>query len=296
MPGIVFAILTIVGMAAFTLLLRGALEFWPVGTTGILSRIVTLMLLGGWVLGTRSGWRRLIPGGMGRQLLLMGAISIVINLFLFGSLRFTTATNHALLYRLDLIFVVLIGAAWGIERIGWSQLALLPVMLAGVTLVLDVQHFQWQGHFIGDAMAVAAAFGFAVNAFIIRRILRKVDEAATALYNHGISTLGFMGLAWWQNEWPRAAQAAMSSSAWVRILALGVVTAAVLPLYYAALHRMQVWKLRAWLLLTPVTVALVEWLLWETHLNAWQYLGSLLVLSGLGGLIWLELRTQRGVS
>lgn len=293
MSAIAFAILTILGMAAFTLLLRGALEFWPVGVTGVLSRIITLMILGAWVLGTGAGWRRLLPRGMGRRLLLMGAISIVINLLMFGSLRFTTATNHALLYRLDLIFVVLIGGVLGLEQIGWRQLALLPMMLLGVALVLDVGQFEWRGHFIGDAMAVGAAFWFALNAFIIRRILQELDEEATALYNHGISALGFVGLALFQDEWRHAAQAALSSAAWLRILALGVVTAAVLPLYYAALHRMEVWRLRAWLLLTPVTVAAAEWLLWETRLSAWQCVGGLLVLGGLAGLIWTEMRTPR---
>ena len=59
--------------------------------------------------------------GVGRWLLLMGAISLVINLLWFGSVRLTTATNCAMLFRLDLLFVVLIGALLGQERIGQGR-------------------------------------------------------------------------------------------------------------------------------------------------------------------------------
>jgi len=109
--GKIFALMTVFCMAALTLLLRATLEFWPVGLGGAFSRSVAVVVLGGWVLTTGAGWRRFAPNGAGPWLLLSGVMTIVLNLLLYGSLKWTTATNHALLYRLDILFVVLIGIA-----------------------------------------------------------------------------------------------------------------------------------------------------------------------------------------
>ena len=290
--GIVFALLTICGMAAFTLLLRSALRHWPVGMAGVLSRAVTLTVLGGWVLATGNGWRRLRMRGAGHLIACMGVLSIGINLLLYGSLTWTTATNHSLLFRLDLVFVVLIGSLLGLERVGTRQLLLIMVMLLGAALVMEVQNFRLQGHFVGDLMVVAAALLFATNAFIIRRLLRTMDEAAAALYNHGISALGFGLLALAERQGGRVAEAMALPSAWLQLVLVGLSTAVTLPLYYAALRRMPIWKLRTWLLLTPIAVAFVEWGLWGVRLSAMQGLGASIVMGGLIVLIRLEGRAR----
>ena len=49
------------------------------------------------------------------------------------------------------------------------------------------------------------------------------------------------------------------------------------------------WKLRAWLLLSPVLVAIVEWL-WGVRLSLSQWLGAAMVLGGLAALIRMEWR------
>jgi len=101
-----YAFLAVVPWVAFTLLLRFLIhvEGWPVGLAGTLSRIVTVPLLAGWVLATGTGWRRLRPQGAGGWLLLMGVNSIIINLLWFASVKWTTATNVAMLFRLDLVW------------------------------------------------------------------------------------------------------------------------------------------------------------------------------------------------
>ncbi|HIQ20351.1 MAG TPA: DMT family transporter [Planctomycetes bacterium] len=288
MGGTAFALLSVLGMAAFTLVLRAALETWPVGLAGVFSRVVTLAALGTWVLARGQGWRRLRPRGTLTWLALMGVVSVLINLLLFGSLKWTTATNNALLFRLDVVFVVLIGWVLGIERPGWRQLALLPLMLAGVALVGEVDRMDWAGHLPGDLMVVGAAFAFAANAFVIRHILRRMDEEAVALVNHGLSTFGFLGLAVGGGEFARMPLAGARPSAWMCLGLLGLVAAVVLPLYYAALRRMAVWKLRAWLLLTPVVVAGLEWAIWGVRPGGGQCVGAALILAGLAGLVRAE--------
>ncbi|NLX94795.1 MAG: DMT family transporter [Rhodopirellula sp.] len=225
-------------------------------------------------------------------LLVMGVVSVGVNALSFTALKFTSATNLAMLFRLDLLFVVLLGAALGLERIKLWQLALLPVMLVGLVLLVGVHDFSWSPQVIGDVMVIGAAFGLAVNAFLIRHILRSIDAETVSLYNHGLSTIGFVALAVWNSEITEASPLLTSPTAWAWIAALGVTAAVSLPLYYAALHRMPVWKLRTFMLTAPLFVAVIEWPFFGLHFGALQFVGAGIVLSGLLALILLESRSD----
>lgn len=290
-----YASLAVVPWVAVTLLLRFLIreEGWPVGLVGTFSRFVAVPLLGAWILVRGAGWRRLRPGRALGWLLLMGAVSIVINVLWFAAPKSTTATNVAMLMRLDLIFVVLIGAALGLERLGAAQLTLVPLMFVGLALLSEIHKFDLGGHLVGDAMAVTASLAFAVNAFVIRYILRTMDEEAVALYNHAISMLGFAALGVACGDFARTGEVLALPRAWLPIALLGVVTAVGLPLYYVALRRMDVWKLRTYMLFAPVLTAAVEWPLWGMRLAPLQWLGAGIILGGLAVLIHIEARASR---
>jgi drug/metabolite transporter (DMT)-like permease len=259
-----------------------------VGLVGTLSRVVTVPLLGAWVLSRGRKLRRLWPGRAWGGLLVMGLISIAINILWFSSVWWTPATNVAMLMRLDLIFVVLIGAAFGLERMGRAQLALVPLMFVGLALLSEIQELDFTGHLVGDLMAVAAALGLAANAFIIRHILRTMDEEAVALYNHAISMLGFVGLALVMGDFGRTGEMLARPGVLLPVAVVGVVAAVGLPLYYVALARMEVWRLRMFMLSTPVITAAVEWPLWGVRLAPLQWLGAAIILGGLAVLIRIE--------
>ena len=287
-------LLAVVPWVAVTLLVRYLVkmgdETWPVGLVGFLSRIITLLLLVAWVLGTGSGWRRLRPRGNGTRLVVMGVLAILINLAWFAAPQWTTGTNMAMLTRLDILFVIVIGASLGLERIGLAQLLLLPFMLFGLGLLIEIQEATWQGHILGDTMMVFAALALAVNAFVIRRILRVMDEESVAVVNHGFGTVGFLGLALAGGDFSRLDALLHNSTACIGVAVLGVLTALSLPLYYVALKRMPVWKLRMCLLSAPVMCAMVEWPLWGMELTGLQCVGAIIILAGLAMLIHLESR------
>ena len=286
--------LAAVPWVVFTLLLRFvvSMEGWPVGLVGTFSRAVTVPLLAGWVLATGRGWRRLLPDGVLGWLLVMGGFSLLANLCWFGSVRWTTATNVAMLFRTDLVFVVLIGMVLGLERIGPAQLAVLPVILAGLGLVIEIQNFDLGGHLVGDLMAVCAAFGLAANAFVIRHIMRVMDEEAVALYNHAISTWGFVAVGVIGGGFSRTGELFRQPEALSLVVVLGVIAAVALPLYYVALRRMSVWKLRTFMLAVPVITVSIEWPLWGASPSGLQCLGGLIVLAGLAALIQIESRQE----
>jgi probable blue pigment (indigoidine) exporter len=283
----------IVPWVAITLLLKYLVDILqlPVGLAGTMSRAVTLVILGAWVLSTGQGWRRLVPRGEGGWLLVMGLVSNVINLCWFAAPKWTPATNVAMLVRLDVVFIAVIGAVLGLERLRAVQVSLLGVMLAGLALLTEIHKFDFSGHLLGDSMVVLAALGLAVNAFIIRGILEVMDETAVAFYNHAISAAGFVALAF--RDGPSASFAAVlhQRSALLGILAMGLAASIQLPLYYIALRQLELWKLRMFFLLTPVLTAAGEWLLWNVHLSRWQCVGGGIILVGLAAMILVEGRS-----
>jgi drug/metabolite transporter (DMT)-like permease len=133
-----------------------------------------------------------------------------------------------------------------------------------------------------------------VNAFIIRRILTVMDTLAVSLYNLLASGIGFLAIALIQDEFTELPRLAAQPYAWWWIIALGGATAISLPLYYAALRRMPVWELRAWMLLAPVLVAVVEWCIWGITITPMQFCGALMLLAGLAVLIY-EQRLQPAI-
>ena len=199
----------------------------------------------------RNGLAPAAPGSFAGSLLVMGVVAIVLNLLWYNAMRWTTATNAALLFRLDLVFVVLIGTWLGLERIHLPQALLVLLMLAGLAVFTEVQQFDLGGHLVGDPMVVGAACGYAINAFIIRRILTAMDAMSVSLYNLSFSGLGFAAVAWARGEYAELPRVGSQATAWLWIAALGLATAISLPLYYAAFARMPVWKLRTWMLLAP---------------------------------------------
>jgi drug/metabolite transporter (DMT)-like permease len=290
MKNVFYASLAIVPWVALTLMLRWLIgvEGWPVGLVGFVSRIVSLPLLAVWILSTGTGWRRMHPRGRGGWLVLMGLVAIVINLTWFGAVRWTTATNVNLLIRTDVLFVVMIGAVLGVERIGRAHLALLPPMFLGLALLVEIHKFDLGGHLRGDLMTVVAAFAFSVNAFVIRDILLVMEEDSVAFYNHASSGLGFLGLAIVGGDFALLVDPVQMRSAWLPMIAAGVLVAVSLPLYYVALRRMDVWKLRMFMLSSPVLTAMIEWPLWGAKLTGMQCLGGAIMLAALTVLIRLE--------
>jgi drug/metabolite transporter (DMT)-like permease len=113
-----------------------------------------------------------------------------------------------------------------------------------------------------------------------------------ALYNHGISTLGFVGLTLMGGSQSRFREIFASLAAWMPLVLLGVLVAVSLPLYYVALRRMDVWKLRMFMLASPVLTAIVEWPLWGIDLSGLQWLGAAIILAGLAALIHSEARAS----
>ncbi len=289
MQTLFYSAIALIPWIAVTLLLRYMVNIQGLSASlvGILSRVVCLTLLGSWIVTRGTGWRRFQLRGEGRRLIWMGAISTVINLAWFYSLQWTTATNVAILIRTDIVFVILIGATFGFERIRPTQLAVVPLMFIGLGLLCEIQQFDFSGHLTGDLLVVCAALAFSVNAFIIRVILKTLDGEVVAEYNHGISSLGFLAVVLFQGQFAQLPELFTVPRA-SAIIGLGVCTAIGLPLYYMALKHLPVWKLRVCMLAGPVFTALFELWYWELVMTWTQVLGAAMILVGLAAIVLMD--------
>lgn len=286
---VAFAMLAIVSTTAFMLVLRAVMAVWPVGSAGTVSRIGSVVLLALWVVLRGAGPDRLRFAGVGLPLAVMGLLSIVINVAWFAGMQWTTATVAMLLFRLDLLFVLLIGAALGLERLDVTGWVVLPIMLFGLGLVMEVHRLEWSGRLVGNLLIVLSALGLAVNAFVIRRILERMDAEALAVYNHLFSGAGFVLLLLVEGF---STPAVSDIGSWVWIPALVLTAALSTPLYYAALGRMAVWKLRALMLLTPPLAGIAEWVIWGDVLSPAQWVGAALLVGGAAALVWADWRAE----
>ena len=136
---------------------------------GVLSRVVTVTALGMLVFVTGRGMQGFRLHGRGKAILAMGVIAIVNNVTWFLALAWTSATDVALLFRLDLVFVLLLGAVSGTERVRWQVLPVIAAMLGGLALFIGLGSSLGRDRLIGDAVAIGGAFGLALNAFVIRQ-------------------------------------------------------------------------------------------------------------------------------
>jgi len=219
---------------------------------------------------------------------LMVVFAIIINLTLYGAVQWTTATNVGMLIRMDVPFVVVIGSLLGLERIGRAQLLLLAPMFVGLALLVEIQKFDLGGHLFGDLLTVVSAFFFSVNAFVIRRIMRAMPEDAVAFYNHAGSGMGFLALGAIHGDFALLTDPEKIAAGWAPLLTVGLVVAFSLPLYYVALRRMDVWRLRMFMLSIPVLTAAIEWPLWGLPLTTWQCVGGGIILACLALLLRME--------
>jgi drug/metabolite transporter (DMT)-like permease len=288
-----WALVAALGQTALLLVLRHVIRMWPVGAAGAAVRMIAAVLIACCLVLPRGGWRRLAIGTQFWPLMLMGFEAIMVNVCWFGALKYTTATNAAVLQRLDLLFVLLLAAALGLEPLHRAQLLILPVLLGGAALVMRVNEFAFGGagggKLLGDCLVVVGAFFLAANAFVIRGIMRHMEEDAIGFYNMLLSVPGFLVVIAVEGKLgPEPGYSVGSALAWLGLL--GVVSATALVLYYLAMRRMYVWRLRALMLLVPLLTIVLERVLWGVTLAPLQYAGAALLIGGTGLLIVDEIR------
>jgi len=204
-----------------------------------------------------------------------------------GYAVFTTLYFHALevlpasltvllLYTYPVI--VTLGAHWLFrERVTWAQVVALPVVCAGLVMLL------WGGevwYVKGPAIVLALLTAVFYAAYILAssRLLRSVNPLAAGLYIMTAAAAAFV--LWSPPTLERITH--LSGDAWVSIIALALVsTVGAMILFLSGLEKLTSTETSLLSAFEPVTATVAAALVLHESLSVWQVAGGALIIGAL---------------
>jgi drug/metabolite transporter (DMT)-like permease len=209
----------------------------------------------------------------------------------FTGLAQASAPSAAFIQKTLFVWVALLAVPLLGERLGWLQLAALGVLLAGQALILQPVGIAWGS---GESLIALATLLWAVETIVARRVLRSVPSSVV-----GAARLAFglvVLVAYLAATGRLGAVAALRPEQWSWVLLAGVLLAAYVGTWFAALQRAPASVVTAVLVLgAPVTAALSA--IQTGHLAVGPALGGqALVLAGIAMIAVLAIREIRRVA
>lgn len=223
-------------------------------------------------------------------LLLMaaGGVAVVINwLLLFASYRHLSIGLSTVIYNTQPFMLVLMSMLLG-ERVSSVKWAWLTLAFGGVVLVLSSElSAAHQGNgLLGVAMALGAAFFYALTALITRQ-LRQVSPQQIALVQMVVGTLMLLPLVQISFE--------LRPMQWGILLTVGIVhTGIMYQLLYAAIQKLPTPLTGSLSFIYPLVAVMVDKLVFNHTLSLTQLAGGALILLAAAGnnLGWGEKRAK----
>lgn len=223
-------------------------------------------------------------------LLLMaaGGVAVVINwLLLFASYRHLSIGLSTVIYNTQPFMLVLMSMLLG-ERVSSVKWAWLTLAFGGVVLVLSSElSAAHQGNgLLGVAMALGAAFFYALTALITRQ-LRQVSPQQIALVQMVVGTLMLLPLVQISFE--------LKPMQWGILLTVGIVhTGIMYQLLYAAIQKLPTPVTGSLSFIYPLVTVVVDKLVFNHTLSLTQLAGGALILLAAAGnnLGWGEKRAK----
>lgn len=223
----------------------------------------------------RTAW----PGARQLALAACAGVAIVLNwLLLFGAYGRTSISVATVVYNTQPFMLVALGALLLGERPGLARWLWLLLSFGGVALVAQARPGGADGAYLaGVAMALGAAFFYALAAFIAKRLRGMPPQLLSLMHTVvGVALL-----------WPAMPQAgAVAAGSWPWLVALGVVhTGLMYILLYGAIQRLPTYLTGALSFLYPLVALVVDVWAFGQWPGPLQWLGGALVLLGAAGMV-----------
>ncbi|MGR4863320.1 DMT family transporter [Caulobacter sp. LARHSG274] len=241
------------------------------------------------VCGARGMLRRDALTGRQLGLAALGGAAVVLNwLLLFGAYSRATISIATTVYNTQPFILVALGAAFLGERPAASKLGWLAIAFVGVLLLVQARPggAPSPGYLLGIAMALGAAFFYALAAFVAKR-LTGVPPILLVLVQVWVGLLMLAPFA--HLPPPRFA----SGATWPALITLGVVhTGLVFVLLYGAIQKLPTAVAGALSFTYPLVAILVDIVAFGHRPQALQILGGGAVLLAAAGttlgwpLVW----------
>ena len=209
-------------------------------------------------------------------------------LLFFAGLAQATAPSAAFIQKTLFVWVALLAVPFLGERLGWAQLAALGVLLAGQALVAPPIGLAWGG---GETLIAAATLLWAVEVVLAKRLLARVGSPIVAAGRLG---LGLIVLVAYVVMTGRAGIVAdLGPAQWVMVIVTGVVLAAYVATWFAALRRAPASLVTAVLVLGAPITAIAQGLARGSMPDTPVLAGGLLVVVASTGLVVLSGDSRR---
>jgi drug/metabolite transporter (DMT)-like permease len=234
-----------------------------------------------WML-LRGQMRRVcLPRRAWAQVLVAGALMVVSWTLFFAAIERTSAGVATVLFHIQPMWVLLLGAWWLKEPIARQRIASVMAAMLGLLLATGIlEHLAWPGtaleapfqpdYWIGVALCVAGAFCTACVTIIAKR-LRDMPAGTLAWWQCAVGTLS---LAAWPmvNGWPD------QGASWAWLSGLGLIhTGLAYSLMYAGMARLHTDRIAVFQFIYPAAAILIDWLIYGQSLGKLQLVGVALM-------------------
>jgi len=214
-------------------------------------------------------------------LAMLSGVAIVGNwLLLFESYSRASIAISTAVYNVQPFLLVLLAAVFLGEKITLQKLAWLSVAFLGMLAIVTAHSEQQSGggdYLAGIALALGAAFLYAIAALIIKR-LKEVPAHLMALIQVITGALLLAPLVPW-NSLPA------TPNAWAALVTLGVVhTGLMYVLLYGAIQKLPTAMTGALSFIYPIAAIVVDWIAFGHRLGWLQWLGVVAILLAAAGL------------
>ncbi|MFH0965926.1 MAG: DMT family transporter [Planctomycetota bacterium] len=282
----VAVILSAVAWGVEFILIRVMLRETSASCATFYTYFATTVLLLLWSLGARRiSWRRIRPNL--RLLFVIGLVGAFVNIAQFKALDFTDPTSAAVIQRIQILFAIILGWIALRELPRWADLPAMAAMAFGF-LALELQRGDISVVRVGNLMVLGSALGLAVNALLIKKLLRSTTIEMVSTVNSFLIMAWMLVLA----LATRGQVLAILHNPKLQYLtlAMGLFAAMSFLLYYFALRELPLWLVSIMLLLIPVTSAILQVFVLKEDLAKGEIAGMLLISAGAAALILLHQR------
>ncbi|NNA49111.1 DMT family transporter [Pseudomonas lactis] len=216
-------------------------------------------------------------------LAVLSGVAIVGNwLLLFESYSRASIAISTAVYNVQPFMLVMLAAVFLGEKITVQKLAWLSVAFLGMLAIVTAHAEQTGGgdYLVGIALALGAAFLYAIAALIIKR-LKEIPPHLMALIQVATGAVLLAPLVPW-NGLPA------STNAWAALVTLGVVhTGLMYVLLYGAIQKLPTAITGALSFIYPIAAIFVDWIAFGHRLGWLQWLG-------VAAILLAAARLQRG--
>lgn len=216
------------------------------------------------------------------MLLLLGALNILINQFLYlEGLRFTTPANSALLYAMTPAIVYIFALMIHSERTTWKKACGILVAFVGVTIIIFERGSVLEAsHTTGNILIFVAVVAWSLFTLLGRPLVKKYGALRTTALHMTLGALLYLPFGLLSTSVVEVQ--AITPTLWLDILYLGLVASCInYYLWYYALGKLETSKVAIFQNLQPVLTTIIALYLGRVVFSLELFGGGVMALVGI---------------